>query len=453
MKKIVITLTAAIVFAWQGMSFAASSVDALIQKLEDKGILTDQDANQIKGEIASSEKTSQEMTFKSLLPDWLNGFKLSGDFRYRVQTNYRAIPLTAAKTFNFRQTRSRIRARLNFEDQVNDKFKMVVGIATDGGNPRSNNYTLGGSKAAVTGITNVDTFGKPQVILNKAYGVYTPWSWLTITGGKMDNPFWEPGNANAAMLFDPDITPEGVVLKLEKKLTDHITPYIQTMYFDLHDLSPTTAVKTDPFMLITQGGLKGNITDRIYYKSGFSWIDFNNPSHFLSTQTTGTNTTVTVAGTTMLKYNYNDVLVGALEFGMNDPFGEMLPYPFYVPQIGVFGDFAYNNAAHDQENKAWMAGFYLGNSSVSGWGTWRLQSFYKAIQRDAWLDTLPNDDFYSGDTDTRGWQSQLDIGLAKNVWFDILYFRTEVLKHLSTIAAFKTKAPENLFQMDVNIKF
>ena len=42
------------VFAWQGMSFASSSVDALIQKLEDKGILTDQDANQLKGEISSN---------------------------------------------------------------------------------------------------------------------------------------------------------------------------------------------------------------------------------------------------------------------------------------------------------------------------------------------------------------------------------------------------------------
>ena len=42
MKKIVLTLTAAIIFAWQGPSFAASSsVDALIQKLEDKGILTE----------------------------------------------------------------------------------------------------------------------------------------------------------------------------------------------------------------------------------------------------------------------------------------------------------------------------------------------------------------------------------------------------------------------------
>ena len=44
MKKIVLTLTAVIIFGWQGISFASSSVDALIQKLKDKGILTDQEA-------------------------------------------------------------------------------------------------------------------------------------------------------------------------------------------------------------------------------------------------------------------------------------------------------------------------------------------------------------------------------------------------------------------------
>jgi len=36
MEKIVLTLTAVMIFGWQGLSFAASSVDALIQKLEDK---------------------------------------------------------------------------------------------------------------------------------------------------------------------------------------------------------------------------------------------------------------------------------------------------------------------------------------------------------------------------------------------------------------------------------
>src|ERR1700733_3888145 len=91
MKKIVLTLTAAMIFAWQGLSFATSSVDALIQKLEDKGILTDQDAVQLKGQISSEEQNSQQNTFKSLLPDWLNTLKLTGDLRLRYQYQRRGL--------------------------------------------------------------------------------------------------------------------------------------------------------------------------------------------------------------------------------------------------------------------------------------------------------------------------------------------------------------------------
>src|ERR1700691_4608590 len=99
MKKIVLTLTAVVIFSWQGLSLAdTSSVDALIQKLEDKGILTDQDANQIKGEIASDEKTSQETTFKSMLPDWINNIKITGDFRLRDQ--YQRIDVAKGSSSN-----------------------------------------------------------------------------------------------------------------------------------------------------------------------------------------------------------------------------------------------------------------------------------------------------------------------------------------------------------------
>ena len=114
--------------------------------MEDKGILTDQDAAQLKGEIAYNEQTSQQTTFKTMIPDWVNNLKLSGDFRLRDQIQVRKVPGgTFAGGNNFDQNRGRLRARLNFEDQINDKVKVVVGIATDRGTPRSNNYTFGGN--------------------------------------------------------------------------------------------------------------------------------------------------------------------------------------------------------------------------------------------------------------------------------------------------------------------
>ena len=490
MKKIVLTLTAVMLFVWQGLSFASSSVDALIQKLEDKGILTKQEANQVKGEIASNEKTSQEATYKSLAPEWLSGIKISGDFRLRDQVQVRKIPGGSSTQGhnNFDQNRARIRARLNFEDQINDKVKIVVGIATDGGSSRSNNYTLGGSTSAnKDGITFADSFGKPALILNKAYAVYTPNDKITMMAGKLDNPIWEP--ANASFFWDPDITPEGGSIQVQKKINDYVTPFAQGAVFDLHDQTPTVTnttyaatasssgvastatvndgLKTDPYMMVIQGGAKGNLTDQIYYKAGLTWYDINNPAHATFGQGLGINsTTINLSGATVLKYNFSNVFVEGLDLGINDPFGELLPSPIYVPQIGVFGDFAQNEASGDTQNKAWEMGAYMGNSSLNGWGTWKIQSYFKVLERDSWLDILPDDDFYSGDTNTRGWRSQIDIGLAKNVWFTMSYFHTNVFKNVTNLGAatlaapngassvtMSKSAPEDLFQMDLNFKF
>ena len=468
MKKIVLTLTAVLIFGWQGISFADSAVDSLIQKLKDKGILTDQDAAQLKGQIASEQQTSQAAqatTFKSMLPDWVSGLKIGGDFRLRDQVNYRKIPggTTVSGDKDLRQNRGRLRARLNFEDQINDKVKVVVGIATSGGTARSNNYTFGGAKANGDGVTNQDSFGKPEIILNKAYAVYTPNNMITLMGGKMDNPIWEP--AGASFFWDPDITPEGGSIQVQKKINDYITPWAQADALVIHDLAPTTSTKTDPFMFVAQAGIKGNATEKIYYKAGASWYDISNPSHLVFGEDLGSNSLSTA---TTYMYSFNDVLVGGLDVGMNDPFGELLPSPIYIPQIGVFGDFAYNasptnpDVGSNTQNKAWEMGAYMGNTALNGWGTWKIQSYYKVLERDSWLDVFPDDDFYSGYTNTKGWRTQLDIGLMKNVWFTFSYYHTNIFKDVSTLsigglsstpAAFSKSAPENLFQMDLNFKF
>ena len=83
-------LCMAIIFAWQGFSFADSSVDALIQKLEDKGILNKQEAAQLKDNF-DKEQDSQQTTFKSMLPDWVSGIKITGDMRLRYQEQERKV--------------------------------------------------------------------------------------------------------------------------------------------------------------------------------------------------------------------------------------------------------------------------------------------------------------------------------------------------------------------------
>ncbi len=451
MKKIVLTLTAAMIFAWQGLSFASSSVDALIQKLEDKGILTKQEATQIKGQISNDENESMQKSFKSQIPDWVSGLKISGDFRVRDQVNRRKVPGTT----NLTQNRGRFRARLNFEDQINDKVKVGATLATEGGkdagtlaNSRSNNVTFGGN-----GGTNSGTFAKPYVAIDKAWAQYTPNQYLTLTAGKFVNPIWEP----ASLLWDPDITPEGGVIQLSKKLNDYVTPFSTNAFYILKDVN-TTTTRTDPYMFITQEGIKGNLTDKIYYKAAGTGYLISNPSLVLLDNRSIGNT----LSSTGTQYNTDFTPISvALDLGINDPFGDKLPSPVYIPQMGVFGEYVRNTHLSHQSS-AWMMGGYMGNSAINGWGTWKISSFYKVLQADSWLDALPSDDFYSGDTNTKGWQTELDIGLAKNVWFVMTYYHTDVYKAINPYSVYsssastvfsQSKAPENLFQMYLNFKF
>jgi hypothetical protein len=440
--------------------------------------LTDQEAAQLKGEIASHEQESQQNTFKSLLPDWLNTIKLTGDMRLRDQYQRISQAKGSPNSNRLGYNRGRVRARLQLEDQLNDKLKVIFGIATDGengaglGNPRSNNLTFGGNNDP-----SENGFNKPEAVVNKAYAIYSPTSFLTLEGGKMDNPLWEP----ASLLWDPNITPEGGVIQLQKKVNDYITPFSTNAWFILADGSPTlpntqvltsagnastSGFLTDPYMFVSQNGIKGNLTEKVYYKTAVSYYGVNNPNHVAfgnrpsSTSSPTNNTNSTNANGTAYTYSYY-LIGGTGEVGINDPFGELLPSPLYVPQIGVFGQY-FQNQDPSHNNAAWMMGGYAGSSQLNGWGTWKIQSYYKVLERDSWLDIFPDQDDYNGATDTFGWRTELDIGLAKNVWFTFSWYHMNVYKYIPNLSdtvtgsgstAYSGSAPENLYQMDLNFKF
>ena len=157
--------------------------------------------------------------------------------------------------------------------------------------------------------------------------------------------------------------------------------------------------------------------------------------------TSPSNTANTTNGAGQYMYHYSQP-VAALEVGFNDPFGEN--FPVYIPRLGFFGEYT-ENPAPENKNVAWMAGGYMGNAKVNGWKTWKITSAYKELGADAWLDAFPDSDFYGGATDTKGYESILEFGLAKNVSFVVDYYRTERIK--------ASKTQESVLQTDINFKF
>src|ERR1700690_3046067 len=64
---------------------AQSSVDALLNKLEQKGILTVDEAKELKTENQQSSTNDFNKAFSSKIsmPDWITSYKLYGEFRGR----------------------------------------------------------------------------------------------------------------------------------------------------------------------------------------------------------------------------------------------------------------------------------------------------------------------------------------------------------------------------------
>ena len=435
MRKSVWILAFSVFLAWQGIS-QATTVDALVKKLVEKRILTEKEADQLKGEIASDEKAATEEGYKKQVPEWVQNFKIVGDMRVRLQDERRKVANATGGSPNLQdRVRGRYRARLNFETKPNDKARVVIGIATDGGGPRSNNFTFSTSSND-TGTPST----KGNVVLHKAYGQYMANDRLTLTAGKMDNPIWEP----MEFLWDADITPDGGVVQYNYKVNDKITLFGLGSVFMLDEYKNSSS---DPLMWVGQAGANMKPNDKIDAKlvgtyTGYANVTagFGGSNIRPSSSGTGFNRNTNSSGNVLI-YRYSAPM-GSGEFGLNDPFGKLLP--LHVPRLGIFGEYTHNPSPNNM-NTAWMAGAYLGNSKVNGFGTWKATTAYKYLGRDAWLDILPDSDFYGGSTDVKGIEGILEIGLAKNMSFVIDYYHAERIK--------AAKQPEHLIQYDINWKF
>ena len=96
--KVALFAGAAALMALTPNTHAQSSVDALLNKLEQKGILTVDEAKELKTENQqdSAADLNKAMNSRFLMPDWVTSYKLYGDFRGRYDELTTDSPGTAS---------------------------------------------------------------------------------------------------------------------------------------------------------------------------------------------------------------------------------------------------------------------------------------------------------------------------------------------------------------------
>jgi hypothetical protein len=96
---------------------------------------------------------------------------------------------------------------------------------------------------------------KLDVKIDYAFAQWQPIDWFRITGGKMQNPLWRPSD----LLWDTDITPEGVSAQFPFKISKAVELFLNTGYFIIDEQSSTA----DPYMFVVQPGVNWNITESV----------------------------------------------------------------------------------------------------------------------------------------------------------------------------------------------
>ena len=421
-------------------SYAQSS-DALIDKLVDKGILTVSEAKDLRAESDKDFKTAFQA--KTGMPDWVNGYKISGDFRGR----YESISGDSGKQMTRDRFRYRLRAGLAvfLQDDLEAGFRLTsdeaAGGNSTGGDPISGNTTMTGNGS------------KKFVYIDQAYGKWSPlhangWDG-NFTIGKMENPF-----VTSDLVFDPDYTPEGAALQLGYAINDKHSVRFNGGGFAIYENSSSSY---DTYLFGAQARFESKWTPKLQTSFGVSYYDLMNKAGLVTANLPDQN-----AG--------NWRTSGALNSGFN-PFVLDASVTYFLDSVPLYngafpikiaGDYIDNPSAHGHENYGYSAGVTFGKAGKKG--LWEVSYRYKYLGANSWFEELVDSDFgayygtsaghygvsgYKAGTNVKGHIFKLSYNFTDSLSLGATYFLTELIDTKGQTA----KSDTGRLQVDASLKF
>jgi hypothetical protein len=334
---------------------------------------------------ASTPALSQEQPATPKATSWTDKISILGDFRYRDD-------LTIEKGKPDRN-RNRIRARYGIKADPFDSLTSVFQLATNYNDPISTNQDLG------------DGFSGKPVRIDLAYFDWHPTckygKGLHVYGGKMKNPFYDPGKSQ--LLWDSDLNPEGLSLTYTKSIGGfEFTANTGTFWVVERSL------QHDSWLLGYQGVARYNFMDegKLYAKTALGYFYYSSlqgyPTIYDATKGFGNSTD---ASKNYL-YKFRELEIAG-EAG-----GKIKKIP-----VNVFGDFVKNTAKGVSQDKGWLIGFSAGEA-VNPW-TWNIRYNYRKLESDAVVGALTYSDFIGGGTNGKGHEIGAELAVAKNVKFGV----------------------------------
>ncbi len=416
-----------------GISFAASEVDILLEKLVEKGVLSNIDAGIIRKEITETKEARNKEIAKDIVPtsarnwNWKGDIRLRNEFRDGEGDSSTATTNTGRGTDN-RVNRQRIRFRFGTEGKVAENLKANFRLATGtAGDPVSTNQSF-----------DVN-FTKVSIFLDSANLEWTPAvpgiTKTTLIGGIMENPLWTVG----PMVFDGDTTFHGLAGKVSQEMGP-VTVFTNNGIFvlDTDETEPSAlwmAQLGASAKLFPDAALDDEFLVNLKLTGAVAYHDYMNTYRNASGRA-DTDPLVREAQNTSAAEDFNQL----------NPTVELSSVVAGVP-FSLFSDFVHNYGGENGANNGFQFGVKLGKATTP-WSLkngWEAGYFFQRLEQDAAYDEFADSDFLDGGTNNHGNVFWITLATLKNSTAGIKFFKTENLKG--------AKDTETRIQMDWVTKF
>ncbi|MBI6955321.1 putative porin [Pseudomonas sp. B21-023] len=472
-------------------------------------IVRQQIRDEIKAEVMNTAK-QENWAAPNTFPDWASRISFDGDLRlryesrgyadgnsneivdfaklndkgpYDVNANSGSNLPPLLNTREDRDSLLRLRARFGLKAQLADNWVAGIRVATgSNNNPVSTTQNLGGG------------FGKKDIWLDQGYVTWTPSERLTLTGGRIANPFM-----STDVLYSHDLNFDGVAAIFDQPLNRDLSLFGTVGAFPVQysddSASSNGLDKEDSdnkWLYGAQLGAKWALNDHHRLKGAMAYYRFDDIAGERSSpcapwdgqpacDSDETRPTFMQKGNTV--FLLRDItpnpanpaatpqpqFVGiASEFELLDlnlVWDADLPHDFKLrSQANYIHNLAYDEgdmrkrsagqlANNIDENgniksggDAWMLQFTLGNAlDMRKAGDWNLFAGYKRIEPDALPDGFNDSSFHLGGTNAKGYFLGGNYGLADNVY--------ATARWLSSEAVYGAPFDIDVLQLEVNTRF
>ncbi|HEV3409917.1 MAG TPA: putative porin, partial [Chthoniobacterales bacterium] len=448
-----------------GIAAQGQDAGALLDLFVRKKIITDQEAEEVRGEL--TRESAQTPAGKLKISNPVTELEIYGDarVRYEIRNGQSGAPSTLVTNPDdlFQRNRHRYRLRLGLRGTLMDDFLFGLRLETSA-SARSTNVTFG---------DDAGPFGKGSdtVHVGQVYVGYKGFRDITLMAGRIPNPF-----VTTSMVWDGDINPEGLSEQYKHSFSlgdgravELFANFGQFIYDDQNPENPIgpqpvsggrRVPENDAYLLGYQVGAKYNFTKDIYLRAAPTIYHYTGYGNDFNTLYLGDPNFR--SGTTTITPNQTGIN-SLLVFDMPTEFGFMIGE---LP-ARVFGDFAVNLDADDRataaghpdqddERYAYQVGVGIGQLKVKR--DWQLNVFWQHQEQFALDPNLVDSDIFDSRLNVEGIAVQGGYAISDAVTFNVTYAYGEQINDalgtggLGDIGVNPLRTYQ-IFQADLNWKF